>query len=178
MENEEQTWLKRYYHLAPSDGPAAKRTKFSSIQEQLTSAFPNKSFNSTNVSSLIKSTFPHTLSKPVGKSRQRYIFGLEQVSESEDSLVEKQQLLEKIQILEERVEQLEIEKSLSSSSQLSCEFLSLLKPEHAVYHGPDSIIHFQSFDMDTVVAEMVQFAPNLYGLLKSMGQGTSTNGGT
>ena len=76
------------------------------------------------------------------------------------------------------MEQLEKEKSSSSSSQLSCEFLSLLKPEHAVYHGPDNIIHFKSFNVDTVIAEMRDFAPNLYGLLKSMGKGTSTNDGT
>ena len=179
MESEEQKWLRKHYHPAPSDGPAAKRTKFSDIQQQLTSKFPNKTFNSTNVSAAIKSVFPHALSKPVGKSRQKYVFGLEKAAEADDSFtLDEKQLLEQIRVLEERVEQLEKEKSSSSSSQLSCEFLSLLKPEHAVYHGPDNIIHFKSFNVDTVIAEMCDFAPNLYGLLKSMGKGTSTNDGT
>ena len=179
MESEEQKWLRKHYHPAPSDGPAAKRTKFSDIQQQLTSKFPNKTFNSTNVSATIKSAFPHALSKPVGKLRQEYVFGLEKAAEADDSFtLDEKQLLDQIRVLEERVEQLEKEKSSSSSSQLSCEFLSLLKPEHAVYHGPDNIIHFKSFDVDTVIAEMHDFAPNLYGLLKSMGKGTSTNDGT
>ena len=174
MESEEQKWLRKHYHPTPSDGPAAKRIKFADIQEQLTSKFPNKTFNPTNVSAAITSAFPHTFSKPVGKLRQKYIFGLDKTAEVEHSFTsdEKEQLLERIRVLEERVEQLEKEKSSASSSQLSSEFLSLLKPEHCVYHGPDSIVHFDSFSMDAVIAEIVQFAFNLYGLLKSLKMGT------
>ena len=47
-----------------------------------------------------------------------------------------------------------------------------------MYHGPDNIIHFESFNVDIVIAEMLEFAPNLYGLLKSMEKGTLTNDGT
>ena len=105
------------------------------------------------------------------------IFGLEKAAEADDSLtLDAKQLLEQIQVFEEMVEQLEKEKSSSSSSPLSCEFLFVLKRERAVYHGPDNIIHFESFNVDAVIAEMRVFAPNLYGLLKSMG--TSTNDGT
>lgn len=85
---------------------------------------------------------------------------------------EKQQLLDKVQLLEERIIQLEQEKS-RGTPQLSSEFLSLLQPVHAVYHGPDSIAHFESFSIDAIISEFQQLAPNLYELLKSLGGGAS-----
>ena len=111
MESEEQKWLRKHYHPAPTDGPAAKRIKFADVQEQFTSEFPNKSFNPINVSAATTSAFPHTFSKQVGKLRQKYIFGLDKTAEVEHSftLDEKEQLLERIRVLEEKVEQLERE---------------------------------------------------------------------
>ena len=67
MESEARKWLRKHYHPALSDGPAAKNSNFSDIQQQLTSEFPNKTFNQINVSAAIKSVFPGTL---VGKSTQ------------------------------------------------------------------------------------------------------------
>ena len=175
----EHLWLRKHYRSAPTDGPAAKRTKFADIHRRLSSAFPNRTFNATSVSDAIRSVFPHTLSKIAGKSRQKHIFGIEEVfSESSvasglhtdcDQLTRERELLERIRLLEERVAELEKEKTFSPI-QLSSEFLSLVTPEHATYHGPDTISHFETFNIDTVIAEMYQCAPNLYQLLLSLGK--------
>lgn len=44
MESAESQWLKKHYRPALVDGPAAKKVKFSDIQKQLESEFPDKSF--------------------------------------------------------------------------------------------------------------------------------------
>ena len=189
MEDEETQWLRKHYNPAPTDGPAAKKIKFGDIHQRLSSEFPNSNFDVTSVSAAIKSLFPHTLSKAAGKSRQKHIFGLEEASSeasgsNSDTNIrlqltrereEKQQLQARVQLLEERVEQLEKEKYFSPS-QLSSEFLSLLTPQHAIYHGPDSITHFETFSIDAIIAEMLQCAPNLYQLLQSLGKSTPSEG--
>ena len=81
----------------------------------------------------------------------------------------------RVQLLEERVAQLEKERSQSLlPSQLSSEFLSLLTPEHATCHGPNTITHFETFSIESIIAETLQCAPNLYQLLQSLGQSTPT----
>ena len=131
------------------------------------------------MSDAIKSIFHHTLSKAAGKSRQKHIFGLEEASSEgagstsdtnlRDQLTrereDKQQLQVRVRLLEERVEQLEKEKYFSPS-QLTSEFLSLLILQHAIYHGPDSITHFETFSIDGIIAEMLQ----------SLGQSTPSEG--
>ena len=189
MEDKETQWLRKHYNPAPTDGPAAKKIKFGDIHQRLSSEFPNRNFNATCVSDAIKSIFPHTLSKAAGKSRQKHIFGLEEASSEgagstsdtnlRDQLTrereEKQQLQVRVRLLEERVEQLEKEKYFSPS-QLTSEFLSILTPQHAIYHGPDSITHFETFSIDGIIAEMLQCAPNLYELLQSLRQSTPSEG--
>jgi len=131
--------------------------------------------------------FPGTLSKAAGKPRQKHIFGLENITgespgqsaSDTDSDIrvrlarereEKQKLLDRVRILEERVLQLEQEVSTHVNPvSLSSELLSLLKSDYAAYHGPDSINHFESFSMNTIIDEFVTHAPNLYDLLKSLG---------
>ena len=188
MESEVSQWLRKRYRPAPTDGPSAKKIKFSDIQKQLESEFPNRSFPASSISEEIKSIFPNSHSKAAGKSRQKHIFGLEEITgdpsgvgcDSDTALQlvtereEKQQLLDKVQHLEERVLQLEQEK-FDGASQLSSELLSLLQPVHAAYHGPDSITHFESFSFDVIVDEFQQLAPNLYELFKSLGGGVSTD---
>lgn len=195
MEGDHTTqWLQIKYCPAPTVGHAAKRVKFSTIREQLETNFPAEVFTPHKVSALIKSAFPHTESGAAGKSRQKYIFGLEETEgtsgthtmDADDDVYdqlaqereEKRQLQAKVVSLEERIVQLEQE-SLYSPAQLSRELLVLLSPECASHHGPDTIVHFESFSVQTVIDEMLRFAPNLYGLLKSLGARASiTNDGT
>lgn len=51
---------------------------------------------------------------------------------------------------------------------------SLLNPSNAVYHGQDSITHFESLSIDGVIAEFMQHAPNLYQLFKLLCQNNPT----
>ena len=180
-QDEVHKWLKSHYNPT-TDDPVAKRVRFSDIREELESNFPREIFSDRSVSDAIKAVFPDTQSRPVGKSRQKHIFGLEKATNTAGAADDKLMLLRRIHDLEERVRQLENEKEKvcvlesrvkvleaeRSSFSFSSEFLSLLQPQNAIYHGPDTIFHFQSFSMDAIVAEIQQSAPHLFGLLKSM----------
>ena len=80
MESEQKQWSRKHYCPAPTDGPDAKKIKFSDIQQQLSAEFPNRSFNVTSVSDAIKTVFPHTLRKAAGKFQQKHILGLAEAS--------------------------------------------------------------------------------------------------
>lgn len=179
------------YRPAEINGPDAKKIKFDDIQNEMRAKFPSSNITTTCLSSSIKEVFPLTLSKPAGKLRQKHIFGLEAIPdehvESEKSgehssssaismlkaelakeREEKRQLLQKIGTLEERIAGLE---EVSLSRELDC----LVNPRNAAYHGPDSITHFRSFDVDSVITEFKQQAPNVYQLLRSLGQSAHTS---
>ena len=173
-------WLQTKYQPAERDGPNAKKIKFEDVQNELCARFPSMEFNPPNVSSTIKEVFPLTFSKAAGKSRQKHIFGLEAIpkehvesTEHLDLLVakereEKSKLLQKIEALEERIAQLEM---VSLPSELDC----LVNPSNVAYHGPDSISHFRAFNMDAIITEFTQQAPNVYHLLRSFGQCAQTS---
>ena len=78
----------------------------------------------------------------------------------------KKQLMERVELLEKKVAQLEKE----NTSQLSTEFLALQVPEHAACHGPDNIHHFDTFSIDNIIDEVQKCAPNLSHLFKSLGK--------
>ena len=71
----QKQWLKDCFHETPS-GPEAKKVKFSDVKDELETQFVSAKFSSYTVSHLIRDTFPNTMSKPAGKSRQQYVFGL------------------------------------------------------------------------------------------------------
>ena len=87
MESDESRWLKRNYRPAPSDGPSAKKVKYSDIYTGLVSTFPSKTFNHSSVSATIHSTLPNTTSKVLGHSRTKHIIGLEHTPYLEDDTV-------------------------------------------------------------------------------------------
>ena len=68
-----------------------------------------------------------------------------------------QQLKAKVVYLEERVAQLERETSCSPV-QLERQLLALLSPERSAYHGPATITQFESFGVQDVIDEMLQFS--------------------
>ena len=79
---------------------------------------------------------------------------------------EKKQLQCKIDELEARLAQ---NKPISQSL-LSSELDSLVNPKNTAYHGPDTIPHFKDFNMDRLLAEISEQAPNLFTLLTSLSQ--------
>lgn len=179
------------YRPAEINGPDAKKIKFDDIQNEMRARFPSIDINPVSVSSSIREVFPLTLSKPAGKLRQKHIFGLEAIPDehvaseepkerSSSSTVsmlkaelakereEKRQLLQKIGTLEKRIGELE---EVSLPRELDC----LVNPRNAAYHGPDSITHFRAFNMDSIITEFKQQAPNIYQLLRSLGQSAQTS---
>ncbi len=67
MESEVKRWLKKRYRSASSEGPDAKKMKFRDLHDDLTTQFSSASLNFNMVSQEIKSAFPNTFSKAVGK---------------------------------------------------------------------------------------------------------------
>ena len=108
MESNESRWLKRNYRPAPSEGPSAKRVKYSEIYAGLVSSFPSKTFNHSSVSATIHSTFPNTTSKMLGHSRTKHILGLEHTVEDDtvpNLKAEIERLHQQVQQLQHRVVQ-------------------------------------------------------------------------
>ena len=71
----QKQWLKDRFHETPTSGPEAKKVKFSDVKDELETQFVSAKFSSYTVSHLIRDTFPNTMSKPAGKSRQQYVLG-------------------------------------------------------------------------------------------------------
>ena len=171
MESVESRWLKRNYRPAPSEGPSAKKVKYSEIYTGLVSSFPSKTFNHSLVSATIHITFPNTTSKMFGHSRTKHVLGLEHTSE-DDTVpglkAEVERLRQQVQQLQQRVVQLEDEllqlKSMQvpTSAAISQEMNSIVSPRHSAYHGPDTLSHFNNFSLDGIMNEFRLHAPELW----------------
>ena len=70
----QKQWLKDHFHETPTSGPEAKKVKFSDHKDELETQFTSTKFSPYAVSHLIRDTFPNTISKSAGKSRQQYVF--------------------------------------------------------------------------------------------------------
>ena len=130
---------------------------------------------------LILALITHHIPKPFGKTRKAHIFGLEgreeqsqssttteQVSEQLRAEIEaNKQLREQVKALQERVHQLE--QATPNTQQLVIQIKCLATPTTPVYHGPDSVEHFTEFSIDTVLNEFEQIAPDVFRLLKTLG---------
>ena len=182
MESDESRWLKRNYRPAPSEGPSAKRVKYSEIYAGLVSSFPSKTFNHSSVSATIHSTFPNTTSKMLGHSRTKHILGLEHTVEDDtvpNLKAEIERFRQQVQQLQHRVVQLEGEilhlKSMQSptSAAISIEMNSIVSPRHSAYHGPDTLAHFNKFSLDSIIDEFRVHAPELWKLFIIIAQGES-----
>ena len=77
MESDESKWLKHQYKEAPPEGPAAKRVKFQTVHNEISSHFPHIAFNYQIISSAVKEAFPMSTSKKYGQSRAVHVFGIE-----------------------------------------------------------------------------------------------------
>ena len=177
MESDETRWLKRNYRSAPSEGPSAKKVKYSEIYTGLVSSFPAKTFNHSSVSATIQSTFPNTTSKMLGHSRTKHILSLEHITEDDtipNLKAEIERLRRQVQELQQRVIHLEGEilhlKSTQSptSPTLSLEMNTITSSRHSAYHGPDTLDHFNSFSMDGIINEFRLHAPELWKLFTAI----------
>lgn len=82
------TWLHRKYRPAQSEGPAAKWVKFEAIQTELAACFPSVATDPKKVAKSIVEAFPESVSRVAGISRQKHIFGIEEIPEQPSSAAE------------------------------------------------------------------------------------------
>ena len=171
----EREWLHTKYHLAP----CAKPMKVSSIKNAMESNFCRK-YEHKIVSRILQEEFPTAEKKIYSSDRTMHIFGIEEVREKpatptmeEDE--EKQQLRHRIRELEEtvrtlehRVRELEQRVHVTSSLVVTTQADQLLHNNMAVYHGPNTITHFNEFSLDTISAEIKQNAPALFQLFRAL----------
>ena len=125
------------------------------------------------VSQAISQAFPQSISKRHGKKQQKYLSGIDirHLDECEqpslDSLVaENQELKARVQQLETRIA--ELEKRLGSREDLDSQMQRALEPSNAVYHGPNSIEHFESFSVDQLFEELRERAPDVFSLFSAL----------
>ena len=75
-------------------------------------------------------------------------------------------------------EQAQQHHSLISAATLDSELSGLLCSDLSVFHGPDTIEHFDGFSVDGVLAEMRSHAPAVLQLLNTIGQSSRHDDGT
>ena len=110
-------WLKASYSETPTDGPDAKRVKFSDIHESLMAQFPTDAISKQMASRAIHEAFPNIEKQRLGREKNMYIVGIQppvQVHPSNSIEVlqaQNQQLTETIHQLQARIRELEEPKS-------------------------------------------------------------------
>ena len=174
--------LKRLYREAPASGPDAKKIKFSHVKDDVQQHCPSSSISTQSLSRAISAQFPNTESKHLGKARHVYVFGIDKICDegttstgvagTADSSSEQITLLQRqIHLLQKRVNELEQQQvSLISTQKLGTQMSQLLHPHHSIFHGPNTIGHFDELSVDAIITELVTHAPDVYELLNILGQ--------
>ena len=178
----ETAWLKSVFQETEIDQPLPKRKrmKFSEVSSELHEHFPEKTYSAYEVSRLIREAFPHTESKPCGKSRQKHLLGLERIPPPESmepstshveahlSAANYSELLLENQRLKDRIQELERTSAVSLCGQAD----KVINHKSIVTEGPNSIDAFQELDFNAIVAELQSRAPDLYHLYMTLGDTT------
>ena len=111
-----------------------------------------------------------------------YVFGIDKVCDegttstsaagTAGSSLEQITLLQRqIHLLQKRVNELEQQQvSLISAQKLGTQMSQLLHPHHSIFHGPNTIGHFDELSVDAIITELVTHAPDVYELLNVLGQ--------
>ena len=185
----QKQWLKDRFHETPTSGPEAKKVKFSDVKDELETQFVSAKFSSYTVSHLIRDTFPNTISKPAGKSRQQYVFGLgrkipisathtstpcshdplsslgpNQSSQDDQTSGIVDQLL-KCSQMEDRIKGLENQSHDGMVRQAD----SIIQHKCSETQGPDTIDHLHDSTIDSIITDLRQNSPDLYSLFLKIG---------
>ena len=156
--------------------------KFFDLKNELETQFAFTNFSSYAVNHLVKETFPNTVSKPSGKSKNHYFFGLahkvpisathsstsgahatpstSSLSPSPSTFFQQSEtvdLLLKCSRMEEEVQELEKECHGSMVRQAD----SIILHKCSVTQGPDTIDHFHEFSIDSIVSDLREQSPDL-----------------
>ena len=170
MDSEEVRYLKGRYRVDPSP---EKKVKFSDIEDDLMQHFPSISYNAQKVSQAIAQAFPQAVSKRHGKKRHKFVFGIDArpADECEQPSVhtlvaENRELKVRVQELEARVA--ELEKKVKSMEELDVQMHRALHTSNAIFHGLNSIEHFESFSLERVLQELHEYAPDVLSLFSAL----------
>lgn len=179
-------YLKGRYREDPS---AEKRVKFSDIEDDLVQQFPSISYSAKRVSQVVSSAFPKSVSKKCGKKRHKYLYGIDaftneeqesppstshgacaMTSSSEMLEIENKELKVKVQLLQAQVAELEekVRTFEVKDEELDWQMQRALHADNTVVHGPNTIEHFGSFSIDTVIQDLKQCAPDVYRLFSQL----------
>lgn len=194
MASREVEWMKKRYRessLSSDEGPsAAKKVKFSEIEDEIRQQFPSSEYSHSKISQLIQEAFPSAERKRIGKKALTYVLGIEPsvsglgscehqpLQLANQRLQEElcQQKQENLRLQEEisRLHQLMIESEQAqalriSPSLLESQMQATMNPSSQVYSGPNSLQRFQVFSIDSVIAELKTHAPDLYKLIVGLG---------
>ena len=169
-------------------GEGASRIKFSDILNEVHQAFPSGNISSYVVSDAISKEFPMSVGKKVGEKKHKYIYGIainpeaggsttaslaSEVVALEQSLQHerrmKEYLWQQLQQLQQEFEELKHRQQTSlSMQQLDKQMQTLLQSNMSSFHGPDTVDHFRSFSLDTVIAELRTAAPDVVELFQQL----------
>ena len=186
MTDEEQLqekvdWLKSQYREVAINCPQPKRVKLSDVHEHFEQKYSKTSHH--QLARLIQRAFPNTERKPAGKSRCKHIFGIvpkeatthgdstahtsySQLAEQlEKECAGNRELRERIQILEDRVKQLERMTPQSLAKQAD----GLVQQSCLTVCGPNTYTNFQSFSIDGVIRELREQVPDIHELFMQLG---------
>ena len=172
-------------------GEGASRIKFSDILNEVHQAFPTGNISSYVVSDAISKEFPMSVGKKVGEKKHKYIYGIainpeaggsttaslaSEVVALEQSLQHerrmKEYLWQQLQQLQQQFEELKHRQQTSlSMQQLDDQMQTLLQSNMSSFHGPDTVDHFHSFSLDTVIAELRTAAPDVVELFQQLAKG-------
>lgn len=170
-----QCWLKQSYSKTPTEGPEAKRVKFSDIHETLQQNFPSHKISTQVCRAVVEEAFPDAKRIRVGKQRLRYVVGIEQSHPCTDSIeglkADNIQLRATVNQLEERIRELEAQISTSPaySPLLTQQMDSLLRHGDQILHGPNTPARFSEFSVKALTAEIETNAPDVYQLFLKLG---------
>ena len=188
--SESAKWLKSRYIV----GPPTKKVKFSKIHDELVARFTDTKFNSLAVSQAIKGAFPNTESKPCGKANHRFVFGLQEqeftsrsfhdssnhelMATLEHERMRNRDLQAQLVMMEKRVHELEarvreLEAITCTPEILDDQTNRAMNPRFQIYHGPDSVDHFDDFCVERMIDEVKQQAPDVLRLLSMLGRAPS-----
>ena len=81
-------------------------------------------------------------------------------------------LRQQLQQVQQQFEELKLEQQTSTAIQkLDDQMQTLLQPNMCTFHGPNTVDHFHSFSLDTVIAELHTTAPDVVELFKQLSKG-------
>ena len=175
-EGDELNWLKKRYREAQDDLIPA--CKIPGHHQELQAEFPDRHLNCKTVSDIIKQAFPLSETARKGKKGATHIVGIEPLectdeeSSSHPLDIEKG-LRDKNQKLREYVRALEqtingMQQGLSPTH-LTQELKTLTSTSIAIHYEPDTTDHFTQFTMDAIQFECQEHAPEVFELLKTLG---------